>query len=93
MESLAHILYSLQRGTPQHGEWVLACLEGAWTHLVGEGLARVCRPITFRDSELLIEVLEPAWEKPMRDVRADIEAKLRAATGGEVCRVKLKFHS
>lgn len=92
MESLARILYSLHRGTPQHGAWVVACLDGAWTNLVGEGLARVCRPITFEDSELLIEVLDPAWEKPLRDVRSDIEAKLHSATGGEVRRIKLEFH-
>ncbi len=93
MESLARILYSLHKGTPQHGQWVVACLEGAWSHVVGEGLAKVCRPASFKDSELLIEILDPGWEKPMRDVRADMELKLCSATGGVVRRVKLKFHN
>ncbi|HYK87444.1 MAG TPA: DciA family protein [Acidobacteriota bacterium] len=92
MESLTRILYSLHRGKPRHGAWVVACLEGAWSHIVGEGLARVCRPVTFKHSELLIEVLDPAWENPLRNVSADIEAKLRSATGGEVSRIKLKCH-
>ncbi len=92
MESLARILYSLHRGTPQHGPWVVACLEGAWTHIMGEGLARICRPVTFKDSQLLVDILDPAWEKPLRDIRAEVEAKLRTATGGEVRRVKLRLH-
>jgi len=92
MESLARILYSLHRGTPQHGPWVVACLEGAWTRIMGEGVARISRPITFKDSELLVEIQDPAWEKPLRDIRAEVEAKLCMATGGEVKRVKLRLH-
>ncbi len=92
MEPVARILYSLHRGTPQHGPWVVACLEGAWPHMMGEGLARVCRPVAFKDSELLIEIVDPAWVRPLQEIRAEIEVKLRAATGGEVYRVRLRHN-
>ncbi len=59
---------------------------------MGEGMAGVCRPAAFRDSELVVEILDPAWERPLRDIRANIEVKLRTATGGEVRRVKLRSH-
>jgi hypothetical protein len=92
MESLSRILYSLQRGSLQHGRWVLACLEGAWPHIVGDRPARACRPVGFKDSEVVIEILDEAWEEALRSLRADIEAKLRAVTGGEVATVRFARH-
>jgi len=89
MESVSRILYSLYRGTPRHGAWVVGCLEGAWPKLLGERLASVCRPQTLKKSVLHIEVLDSAWEEALKSVRRDLEEKLRAATGGEVQRVQL----
>jgi predicted nucleic acid-binding Zn ribbon protein len=85
---LSRIIYSLRRGTPQHGQWVLACLEGSWPHIIGEIPAQACRPVDFRNSEVVIEILDSAWEKTLRNLRDHIEEKLRAATGDEVRAVR-----
>jgi hypothetical protein len=89
MESLSRILYSLFRGQPNHNDWVVSCLHGAWPRLVSERLAEVCRPLSFMNSELVVEILDPDWEQALRDVKEDLEEKLCAATGGEVRRVQL----
>ncbi len=88
MESLARMIYSVHRGTPQHEPWVLACLEGAWPHIVGGRTAAACRPVRFKDSEVEIEILDQAWEETFRNLKAQIEAKVRTATGGEVSTTK-----
>lgn len=88
MENISSILYSLYRSTPRHGEWVVGCLEGAWPKLLGERLAGVCRPQSFKRSVLYIEVLDSVWQEALTDVKRDLEEKLRTATGGEVQRVR-----
>ena len=89
MKLLSQVLYSIHKGSPQHGPWVVACLEGAWHTLLGEQLSRVCRPRTFEASELVIEILDPAWAQALGDVRKDLEEKLRVATGDQVRRIRL----
>jgi len=88
MEPISRILYSLYRGTPRHGEWVVGCLEGAWPKLLGEKLAGSCRPRTFKHSVLYIEIVDSAWQEALEDVKKDLEERLRRATGGEVQRVR-----
>ncbi len=87
MESLSRVLYSLHIGTPQHGPWVVACLEGAWPKVLGDRLAASCRPVSFKNSCLAIEVRDPSWMQPLQEMRADIEAKLSKATGDVVLQV------
>jgi hypothetical protein len=84
MQPISTVLYSLYRGSPRHGEWVVACLEGAWPALVGDTLTKVCRPSRFSHSTLVIEILDHAWEEPLRSCREMLSAKLREATGDEV---------
>ena len=84
MEQLFGVLLSLYRGTPKHGEWVVACLQGAWPRLIGDKLASVCHPSRYEDSELLIEIEDPDWEEAVRSVKPLLLEKLRAATAGEV---------
>ena len=81
------ILFSLYRGTPQHGEWVIGCLKGAWPKLLGGKLAGVCRPVRFENSKLIIEILDPDWEEAVKSVQPALLEKLRTATAGEVRRI------
>ena len=89
MEPVSGILFSLYRGTPQHEEWILACLQGAWRGIVGERLAEVCRPSAVKGSELIIEITNSSWVKALKGVRRDMAEKLRIATFGEVQSISL----
>ncbi len=84
MQPVSSVIYSLFRGSPRHDEWVVACLEGAWTGLLGERLATACKPVRFERSSLLVEVLDEAWIEPLRSCSAELLARIRTATGGEV---------
>ncbi len=84
MKPLFNVIFSLRKGMPDHGQWVITCLEGAWPKLIGDKLAAVCRPAGFEDSDLRIEILDPEWEQALRSVRAELLDKLRSATGNEV---------
>jgi hypothetical protein len=66
------------------GDWVVACLKGAWPRLVGEKLATVCRPAAFKQSVLTIEITDEAWEKAIISVKRDLRDKLQSATAGTV---------
>jgi len=89
MESLFGVLFSLHRGTSIHGDWVVACLKGAWPRLVGERLALVCRPRSFRGSELVVEILDDSWDEALRSIKEGLQGKLHSATAGEVKSVLL----
>ena len=84
MEPLFRVLYSLYRGQPGHGRWVVACLEGSWSKILGERLAAVCRPVAFHDSDLRIEARDREWENAILSVRQDLLEKLRTATANEI---------
>jgi hypothetical protein len=87
LEKLFGVLFSLYRGTPNHGEWVVACLRGAWPKLLGDRLAAVCEPASFDGSTLVVKILDPQWEEAVRSVRPELLKKLRSATAGEVNRI------
>jgi len=84
VKQLFGILLGIHRGSPRHGDWVLACLEGAWTKLVGDRLAAVCRPVRLEDSELVVEVLDPNWEEAVKGVKSALQQKLDSETTGLV---------
>jgi hypothetical protein len=84
LKPLGSVLFSLHRGTPQHGDWVIACLVGAWPRLLGERLAAACRPARFENSKLVVEVLDNHWEGAIKSIRSELIEKLRTATAGEV---------
>ena len=77
-------MFSLFREKPNHGQWVLACLEGAWQKLLGERLAAVCRPVRFENADLSIEILDSEWEQAVKGVKEALLEKLRTATADEV---------
>ena len=87
MEKIFGVLFSIYRGTPKHGEWVLACLQGAWPKLIGEKLAAVCKPASFDGSALVIEALDHQWEDAIRSIRPELLKKLKSATAGEVSNI------
>ena len=84
MENLFGVLFSLYLGTPKHGEWVVACLQGAWPRLLGDRLAAVCRPASFDNSTLAIEILDPKWEEAVKSVRSALQERLRSVSSGIV---------
>jgi hypothetical protein len=89
MDSAFRILFSLQRGTPFHGQWVLECLKGSWDRIVGRRLAMVCRPETLNGSVLRVRVMDPEWMHAVKGLRAEIQEKLRSETCGEVSKLVL----
>ncbi len=84
LDQLFGILLSLQQGTARQGEWVVTCLQGAWSRLIGDRLAAVCRPTLFENSELVVEIVDKDWEGAIRSVQRELLDKLRTATGGRV---------
>jgi hypothetical protein len=88
LEQVSSILFSLYRGTPDYGEWIIRCLKGVWPKLLGNRLAKVCRPARFDGSTLEIEILENDWKAAIKSVEAELLEKLRAATAGEVKKIK-----
>jgi hypothetical protein len=84
MDPISSVLFTLYRGTPQHGEWIIACLEGAWPILVGERAARACRPLIFDESCLTVEITDPDWEEAIKGMKAELLDKIRTGTCGEV---------
>lgn len=84
MEHVSTVLFSLFRGSPGHGQWVVNCLQGAWPAIVGQGIARVCRPAAFAAFALMIAVEDAAWESALASMKGELLEKIRQATGGEV---------
>ncbi|MBN1570394.1 MAG: DUF721 domain-containing protein [Acidobacteria bacterium] len=84
MEPLYGVLFSLFKEKPNYGQWVVACLKGAWPKLLGDRLAAVCSPVHFENANLRIEVCSPEWDQALMSVRETLLDKLRAATANEV---------
>ena len=84
MESLGSVVFSLFRGSPRHGEWVVSCLAGAWPVLVGQQISAACEPRSLEKSILTVQVIVPEWKEALEGLKEEIAAKLRTATGGVV---------
>ena len=84
MESLSNLLFSLYRDTPLHEEWMTACLQGAWPVLLGKKLANVCRPLSMRRLELVVEVSDAAWLPVLSSMKSELLERIRSAAGDEV---------
>ena len=90
MESVSRTIYSLFRSTPSHSEWVVACLQGAWSGILGDRIASACRPALLHGSELIVEVTEKEWLGALSSMREELIQRIRQATGGEVRQLTLK---
>ena len=84
MENISKVLINLYRGTDNHETWVLACLSGMWVQILGAKIASVCHPVRFHRGCLMLEVLDPAWESPLQEIRTDLLKKLRDGSQGGV---------
>jgi predicted nucleic acid-binding Zn ribbon protein len=89
MEQISSTLLSLYSGMPQHGEWVTACLQGAWNGLVGEKVAGICRPVSIRQAELVIEVLDDAWMPALASMKRELLERIQSYAGREIRRLAL----
>ena len=93
MEPISSLLFKIYRGTPQHPDWMVTCLQGAWPALVGERLAQVCRPSAFDKSTLVIAIMDPDWEGALRSAQEELVEKLRLITGDEVRHLSFQLHT
>ena len=93
MKPLFSVLLGIYRGTPRHGNWVLACLQGAWAKLVGDRLAAVCRPFCLKDGELIVEILDQDWEEAVKGVESPLQQKLETVTMGIVKKLSFRRQS
>ena len=91
LDSISSVLFSLYRGTPQQSEWMVACLEGAWPGLVGERVAKVCRPLALDEARLIVQITDPDWERAIKAMQAELLEKVRARTGGAVRRISFRI--
>lgn len=90
MKPIASVLPSIFRDSPNHCLWVVACLEGSWQKIVGDGIARVCRPLTLDGSNLVLEILDPSWESTVKGVENEVLEKIRQFAGNEVKRITFR---
>jgi len=93
LEPLFGVLFSLFKGEPNHGQWVVACLEGAWPKLLGDRLSAVCRPARFENAELQIEILDSEWDQAVKSVRQTLLEKLQVATANEIKTITFSHQS
>jgi hypothetical protein len=84
MRPILSVLPSIFRDSPHHGLWVLACLEGSWQKIVGDTIARVCRPLRLDNSNLVLEILDPSWESTVKSMEGEVLEKVRQFAGNEV---------
>jgi hypothetical protein len=91
LEQLFGLILSLYRGKPNQDDWVVACLEGAWPRLLGDKLAAICRPASFKGSELVIEISDSEWEDAVKSVQPALLEKLRTATEGRITALSLRL--
>jgi predicted nucleic acid-binding Zn ribbon protein len=89
MESLSNTLLSLYRGTASHDPWVTACLEGAWSGLVGENVAKVSRPVWLKNAELAVEVSSEPWLSALESMKPEMLRRIRSFAGSDVKRLVL----
>jgi hypothetical protein len=92
LEPLYGLLFSLFRGHPNHGQWVIACLQGAWPKIVGERLAAVCRPVRIENANLLIEILDREWDPVVKSMKQALLDKLQSVTAGGVKTITFSRH-
>jgi predicted nucleic acid-binding Zn ribbon protein len=90
MKPIASILPSIFRDSPHHQLWVVACLEGSWQEIVGDGIARICRPSRLDNSNLVLEILDPSWEGTLKGMERDLLEKIRQFAGNEVKRLSFR---
>ncbi len=84
MKPVSSILFSLYKGTLHHDEWVVACLQGAWSGLLGDRIAQACVPVALNDRKLVVQVRDPGWLPTLSSMSSVLLERIRSATGAAV---------
>jgi hypothetical protein len=58
------------------GDSALLWIQARWPRLVGEPLARKISPASLSGRRLTLDLLDPAWRKPVESAIPEIERKL-----------------
>ena len=58
------------------GEDALLWIRARWDRIVGEPLARKIEPVDLAGRRLTLQLLDPAWRKPVQATLAELERKL-----------------
>jgi hypothetical protein len=58
------------------GDSALLWIQARWPRLVGEPLARKISPTSLSGRRLTLDLLDPAWRKPVECAIPEIERKL-----------------
>ncbi len=77
-ESLDRISQSIGAGDAS----TLASVFARWPEVVGASLAARTRPLTIRDTTLVVAVDDPAWATQLRWLGDSVLVSLRAAIAG-----------
>ena len=58
------------------GEDALLWIRARWDRIVGEPLARKMEPVHLSGRSLTVQLLDPAWRKPIQAALPELERKL-----------------
>ena len=58
------------------GEDALLWIRARWDRIVGEPLARKVEPVELLGRRLTLQLLDPAWRKPVQATLPELERKL-----------------
>jgi hypothetical protein len=58
------------------GEDALLWIRARWDRIVGEPLARKIEPVDLSGRRLTLQLLDPAWRKPVQATLPELERKL-----------------
>ncbi|MFQ5432755.1 MAG: DUF721 domain-containing protein, partial [Nitrospinota bacterium] len=81
-DSLASALKSVSLGKLAE----LAKISGEWRSIVGEDLAKICKPAYIREETLIVEVFDTAFMEPLEYLRLNIVEAIVRQTGKEIVR-------
>ena len=58
------------------GDDALLWIRARWDRIVGEPLSRKVEPVELRGRRLTLQLLDPAWRKPVQATLPELERKL-----------------
>ena len=87
MEKIGSILPAALRNQLRHPEApLLDLLAPLWPRLVGKGIARQCRPVSFFGGTLTVATSCPTWEAQLRQFSEQIRVEINRYLGSDLVR-------
>ena len=87
MEKIGKILPAALRDQLRHSEApLLELLTPLWPRIVGKGIARQCRPVSFFGGTLTVATSCPTWAAQLRQLSEQIRAEVNLYLGSEFVR-------